>query len=95
MLERVLGQRPAVRGARVAGQPARLAGRVVRVEGDENVRVGEAVNGILGNAFQRRTDEFDGVNAFARGEKLPGQFGRGARGGSSGRRLRPGGWQRL
>ena len=71
VLERVLGQRPAVRGARVAGQPARRAGRVVRVEGDEDVGVGEDVSGIFGDAFLRRAEEFDGVDALARGEKLP------------------------
>ena len=91
VLERVLGQRPAVRGARVAGQPARrgcvfcscscsCSSRLMRMLGSARpVCAGRTADLLLGGA-----EELDRVDALARGVQVPRQAGGGARRGQDG-----------
>jgi len=69
----------------VAGQPARRAGRVVRVEGDEDVGVGEAgFRGQDADLLFGGAEELDRVDALARGVQIPREDGGGARRGEDG-----------
>ena len=65
VLERVLGQRPAVRGALVARQPARRARRRLLAECDEDVGVGEVAGwfgGQVGEVFLRGAETLGDVH---------------------------------
>ena len=85
VLERVLGQRPAVRGARVAASQRGGPGCVLLVEADEDVGVGEAgFRGQDADLLLGGAEELDRVHALARGVQVSREVGGGARRGQDG-----------
>ena len=77
VLELVLGQGPAVRGARVAGQPARACFRGSRIDRDEDIGLGECAvrcRAQVGDAFGGGAEAFRDVYLPSRGQQLSPDF---------------------